>query len=464
MKGSCQLKDIPSFIRTTNPDDFLLNYVQRMVLKLKQASAILLNSFDALEHDVLEALSSDFPTLYTLGPLQLLHDSIKGGNDEEVKTISTSLWKEDARCLEWLDSYEPNSVVYVNFGSITVITNDQLMEFAWGLANSNQPFLWIARPDLVTGDSANLPLEFLEETKGRGLIASWCNQKQVLAHPAVGGFLTHCGWNSTIETLISGVPIICWPFFAEQQTNCWFSCHKWGIGMEIDTNVKRGEVERQVRELLAGEKGKDMKRNAIEWKRLANEAVATPNGSSYNNLDKWEIGMEIDANVKRSEVERQVRELMEGEKGKEMKRKTMEWRLAYEATAVPNGSSYNNLDKVIEVLSHSAVGGFLTHCGWNSTIETLISGVPIICWPFFAEQQTNCWFSCHEWGIGMEVDANVKRSEVERQLRELMEGEKGKEMKKMAMEWRILAYEAAAPNGSSYNNLDKVIEVLGSLK
>ncbi|XP_021743649.1 7-deoxyloganetin glucosyltransferase-like, partial [Chenopodium quinoa] len=286
MKGSCQLKDIPSFIRTTNPDDFLLNYVQRMVLKLKQASAILLNSFDALEHDVLEALSSDFPTLYTLGPLQLLHDSIKGGNDEEVKTISTSLWKEDARCLEWLDSYEPNSVVYVNFGSITVITNDQLMEFAWGLANSNQPFLWIARPDLVTGDSANLPLEFLEETKGRGLIASWCNQKQVLAHPAVGGFLTHCGWNSTIETLISGVPIICWPFFAEQQTNCWFSCHKWGIGMEIDTNVKRGEVERQVRELLAGEKGKDMKRNAIEWKRLANEAVATPNGSSYNNLDK----------------------------------------------------------------------------------------------------------------------------------------------------------------------------------
>ncbi|XP_021740240.1 7-deoxyloganetin glucosyltransferase-like [Chenopodium quinoa] len=286
MKGSCQLKDIPTFIRTTNPDDFFLHYIQRMILKLKQASSILLNSFDALEHDALEALSTDFPPLYTLGPLQLLHDSSKGGNDEVVKTISMSLWKEDTRGLEWLDLYEPNSVVYVNFGSIAVMTNDQLMEFAWGLANSNQPFLWIARPDLVTGDSVSLPPEFLEETKGRGLIASWCNQKQVLAHPAVGGFLTHCGWNSTIETLISGVPIICWPFFADQQTNCWFSCHKWGIGMEIDANVKRSEVERQVRELLAGEKGKDMKRNAIEWKRLASEAVATPNGSSYNNLDK----------------------------------------------------------------------------------------------------------------------------------------------------------------------------------
>lgn len=117
------------------------------------------------------------------------------------------------------------------------MTNDQFVEFAWGLANSKQPFLWITRPNLVTGEAV-LPPEFLEETIHRGLIATWCNQEQVLAHPAIGGFLTHSGWNSTVETICNGVPIICWPFFAEQQTNCWYSCTKWGIGMEIDTDVK----------------------------------------------------------------------------------------------------------------------------------------------------------------------------------------------------------------------------------
>ncbi|XP_021743563.1 7-deoxyloganetin glucosyltransferase-like [Chenopodium quinoa] len=280
-----RMQDLPNFIRTTDPNDFMVNYITRLISKIKEGSAIIFNTYDVLEHDVLEALSSDFPSLYTVGPLELL-ESIEDCNDDKTKAISTSLWKEDTRCLEWLESHEPNSVVYVNFGSVTVMTNDQLIEFAWGLANSEKPFLWITRPDLVIGDSAVLPPEFLENTKDRGLVTSWCDQKQVLTHPAIGGFLTHCGWNSTIETLINGVPIVCWPFFAEQQTNCWFSCNSWGIGMEIDVNVKRSEVEGQVRELMDGEKGKEMKEKVMEWKRLAHEAVTAPNGSSYNNLDK----------------------------------------------------------------------------------------------------------------------------------------------------------------------------------
>lgn len=277
-----RMKDIPSFIRTTDPNDLMFGYVPRMIRNSKRASAILFNSFDVLEDDVLESLSPNFPPLYTLGPLQLLLDPIMAKDDETRSIGSSNLWIEDPHCLDWLDSYGPGSVVYVNFGSITVMTNDQLVEFAWGLANSGQPFLWIIRPDLVSGDSAVLPPEFSEETKGRGLLASWCNQEQVLAHPAIGGFLTHCGWNSTIESICNGVPLICWPFFAEQQTNCWYSCTKWGIGMEIDTNVRRSEVERQVRELMVGEVGKEMKRKAMEWKGLAQEAATS---SSYVNMD-----------------------------------------------------------------------------------------------------------------------------------------------------------------------------------
>ena len=166
------------------------------------------------------------------------------------------------------------------------MTNENLIEFAWGLANSNHPFLWVVRPDLVSGDSAVIPPEFLGKTKERGLLAAWCHQEKVLNHPSIGGFLTHCGWSSTLDTICSGVPILCWPFFAEQQTNCWYSVEKWGIGMEINNNVRREEVERQVRELVEGEKGKEMRKNAMGWKKLAKEATARPDGSSYVNFEK----------------------------------------------------------------------------------------------------------------------------------------------------------------------------------
>lgn len=164
------------------------------------------------------------------------------------------------------------------------MSKDELKEFAWGLANSGETFLWIIRPDLVAGDTAVLPPEFTEETKKRGMLANWCPQEEVLQHPAIGGFLTHSGWNSTFESIVGGVPMICWPFFAEQQTNCRYCCKHWGIGMEIDSNVRREEIENQVRELMNGEKGKEMREKAQEWKKLATEEAVVDSGSSYRNL------------------------------------------------------------------------------------------------------------------------------------------------------------------------------------
>ncbi|XP_022967657.1 7-deoxyloganetin glucosyltransferase-like [Cucurbita maxima] len=164
------------------------------------------------------------------------------------------------------------------------MTPEQLIEFAWGLAHTRKPFLWITRTDVVVGNSAILPPEFVSETKDRSMIASWCCQEQVLNHPSIGGFLTHNGWNSTLESICAGVPMISWPFFAEQQTNCRYCCTEWGIGMEIDSNVKRNEVEELVRELMDGEKGKKMKENVMNLKIKAQEAYK-PGGSSYKNLD-----------------------------------------------------------------------------------------------------------------------------------------------------------------------------------
>ncbi|KAL3504753.1 hypothetical protein ACH5RR_034594 [Cinchona calisaya] len=281
MKG-IRLKDLPSFIRTIDRDDIMLNFAINQVEKIVEASALILNTFDALEPEVLEALSSTLPAVYTLGPLHLVEDQIP---ENEVKSWGSNLWKEQPGCIEWLDSKEPNSVVYVNFGSVTVMTPQQLVEFARGLAKSGRTFLWIIRPDLVIGDTAIVPPEFMLETKERGLLASWCPQEDALKHPSVGGFLTHCGWNSTFESICAGVPMLCWPFFAEQQTNCWYCCNHLGIAMEIDNNVKSDEVEKLVNELMLGEKGQEMKKKAAKLKKLAGEAIIAPTGSSYKNIE-----------------------------------------------------------------------------------------------------------------------------------------------------------------------------------
>ncbi|XP_017981758.1 PREDICTED: 7-deoxyloganetin glucosyltransferase isoform X2 [Theobroma cacao] len=234
--NNMRLKDIPSFIRTTNPDDIMLNFAMQIP-------------------------------------------------ESQCKSLNSSLWKEDASCIEWLNKMEPKSVVYVNYGSVTVMSDHHLKEFAWGLANSKLPFLWIVRPDVVMGESAVLPKEFMEEIKDRGFTTSWCPQEQVLSHPAVGVFLTHCGWNSMLEAICEGVPLICWPFFAEQQTNCRYACTKWGIGMEINPDVTRDDVKALVKEMIEGDEGKRTRQMATEWKKKA-EAANSIGGSCLGNFDR----------------------------------------------------------------------------------------------------------------------------------------------------------------------------------
>lgn len=282
MKGA-RLRDFPSSIRITDPDAVTFNmYIRAVAKTVGKASAVILNTFDLLEKDALEAISTVFPPLYTVGPLQLVMDQIPNNN---LKSVGSNLWKEDPGCIEWLDSREPSSIIYVNFGSITVMTPQVLLEFAWGLANSRKPFLWVVRPDLVVGGSGVFPPEFLEETRDRGRLVGWCPQERVLKHASIRGFLTHCGWNSTIESICGGVPILSWPFFSEQPLNCYFSRTAWGIGAEIPRDVKRDEVESLVRELMDGKKGEVMRRKAEEWKTAAEEAVGQ-GGSSYKNLEE----------------------------------------------------------------------------------------------------------------------------------------------------------------------------------
>lgn len=160
------------------------------VEETSKASRIILNTFDSFEQEVINFLCSiqDLPPIYTVGPLELLINQITP-KDDPIRSIKSNLWKEEKICMEWLDARNPNSVVFVNFGSITTMTHAQHIEFAWGLANSNKHFLWVIRPDLVKDENAPiLPQDFLNETKERGLLVSWCSQREVLKHKAIGGF------------------------------------------------------------------------------------------------------------------------------------------------------------------------------------------------------------------------------------------------------------------------------------
>ncbi|KAE9591841.1 hypothetical protein Lal_00038704 [Lupinus albus] len=280
-----RLKDQVDYLRTTDPNDFMVHLFIEMADEIhSSAPSIVFNTSHELESGAMNALSFMFPSLYTIGPFPSFLNQSPQNNLPPFGSTS-SLWEEDTECLEWLESKEPRSVVYVNFGSITVMSPEQLLEFAWGLANSKKTFLWIIRPDLVIGGSVILSSEFVDETRDRGLIAKWCPQEQVLNHPSIGGFLTHCGWNSTTESICAGVPMLCWPFFADQPTNCRYICNEWGIGMEMESNVKRDEVENLVNELIVGEKGKKMREKVMELKNKAEEDTRV-GGSSYNNLDK----------------------------------------------------------------------------------------------------------------------------------------------------------------------------------
>ncbi|GLT56728.1 hypothetical protein SLA2020_297490 [Shorea laevis] len=282
--SNMRLRDIPSFIRTTDPNDIMFDFLGSEAQNCLKSQVIAFNTFDELEHEVLEAIAPQSPPIYTIGPLSLLSRHLP---KTKFKSLNSSLWKEDFDCIKWLNGKAENSVVYVNYGSITVMSEEHLKEFAWGLANSKYEFLWILRSDVVAGlDSAILPEEFYDEIKDRGMITSWCPQDQVLCHPAVGVFLTHCGWNSTIESICAGVPVICWPFFAEQQTNCRYACTTWDIGMEVDPDVKRSNIEVLLKEMMEGDEGKRKREKALEWKKKA-KAATDVGGSSYQNFDRF---------------------------------------------------------------------------------------------------------------------------------------------------------------------------------
>lgn len=193
---------------------------------------------------------------------------------------------EDSTCLKWLDQQPPGSVIYVAFGSFTIFGPAQFQELALGLELCNRPFLWVARPDHGTTSNA-YPKEFQDRVATRGKIVGWAAQQKILSHPSVACFISHCGWNSTMEGVSNGIPFLCWPYFADQFINESYICDVWKVGLRLERDesgiVSRGEIESKVEKLLGNEK---LKAGALNLKNLVKESIKE-GGGSHNNLKNF---------------------------------------------------------------------------------------------------------------------------------------------------------------------------------
>lgn len=269
-----KVKDLP-MITTRNSED-LYQLLSLAVKETRASSGFIWNSFEDLEPLALTTCTQKLtiPT-FPIGPFH-----------KYFPASSSSLLRQDQSSISWLNTQAPKSVIYVSFGSIAALNEAQFLEIAWGLANSNQPFLWVVRPGLVRGSEwlEPLPNGFLENLNGRGHIVKWAPQEKVLAHHATGGFWTHNGWNSTLESICEGVPMICQPFFGDQMVNARYVSHVWKVGVHLENKIERMEIARAIRRLTVEADGKEMRERIEHLKEKVDDCLSQ-GGSSYQSLE-----------------------------------------------------------------------------------------------------------------------------------------------------------------------------------
>ncbi|KAK1428860.1 hypothetical protein QVD17_17700 [Tagetes erecta] len=234
----------------------------------KLNSGRIYNSCGTIEQPMLDLLENEERNrnkkLWSLGPFN------------PVDTKKTTKRDKGYKCLKWLDKQEPNSVIFIAFGTTTSLTKEQILEIAIGLENSEQSFIWALR-DADKGDVFNdyatldLPEGYEDRIKGRGLVVrEWAPQLEILAHQATGGFMSHCGWNSCMESISMGVPIVAWPMHSDQPTNSVLVTNILKVGLIVkdwkwrDEMVVAEDVEKAVRKLMGTKEGAEIRRRAVE--------------------------------------------------------------------------------------------------------------------------------------------------------------------------------------------------------
>ncbi|CAL5323134.1 unnamed protein product [Camellia sinensis] len=265
----------------------------KLAKRFRDTKGIIVNTLLELESHAISSLcEGQTPPIYTVGPV------IDAKGEAQNKLGSPGSHSKNNNIMTWLDDQDPSSVVFLCFGSMGTFGAPQLREIAQALERSGHGFLWSIRlPPTTTpqGKVENpeeemLPDGFIERTKGKGMVCGWSPQAEVLAHKAIGGFVSHCGWNSIMESLWNGVPLVTWPMSAEQQLNAFTMVRELGVAVEMRLDYRRGgdlvmadEIERAVRSVMVSDS--DVREKVKEIGEKSKKALVE-GGSSFNVIGR----------------------------------------------------------------------------------------------------------------------------------------------------------------------------------
>ncbi|XP_010691724.2 scopoletin glucosyltransferase [Beta vulgaris subsp. vulgaris] len=257
-----------------------------------QCYGVIVNSFYELEPDYVDFFKKKLGRrAWHIGPVSSCNKSLKdkaqrGGGEASMN---------EHECLKWLNLRKPNSVIYICFGSLANFIVPQLQEIAKALEALEYDFIWVLRDDRIAKNEEWLPLGFKKRTQGKGLlIGGWVPQVLILEHEATGAFVTHCGWNSTLEAISAGIPMVTWPLFAEQFYNEKLVNHilkigtpvgakKWKAVHSIEDVVEHNDIEKAIKNIMEGDETQAMRNRAKNLKEMARKAMEE-DGSSYRDL------------------------------------------------------------------------------------------------------------------------------------------------------------------------------------
>ncbi|KAK2641425.1 hypothetical protein Ddye_023188 [Dipteronia dyeriana] len=262
--------------------------------RLKNVNGIIVNTFSELESYALNSFSrgGSNPPLYTVGPLL----------DLQVHQANHDNSDKSQKILKWLDDQPESSVVFLCFGMGGTFGPEQVKEIATGLEKSEYRFLWTLRvsdlhqsTDSDDGYDPDLfPGGFLERIGGRGMICRWAPQVKVLQHKAIGGFVSHCGWNSILESLCCGVPIVTWPLYAEQKFNAFMMAKELGLAAAIESGSGKDngglmaaeEIAKAVRNVMDGDQRDEIRKKTMEMAEISRKSLME-GGSSFVSIGKF---------------------------------------------------------------------------------------------------------------------------------------------------------------------------------